>query len=117
MIYVTIKVYSLYKIHHPFMNNIENFDAVIELILADLHKSFPVPMDVCAIEYAKKAGVIPPEQDGIEYNELTYHDVAQDAIKWLISENFISTETLSTNPCSANSCVLTNKGFQYLHSQ
>ncbi len=59
-------------------------------------------MDVCAIEYAKKAGVMPPEQD---------------AIKWLISENFISIETLSTNPYSANSCVLTNKGIQYLHSQ
>ena len=99
------------------MNNIENFDGVVELILADLYKNLPVPIDVCAIEYAKKAEVIPPRQDGIEYNEHTYHDVAQDAIAWLINENFISKETLSTNPYSAYSCVLTNKGIQYLLSQ
>ena len=99
------------------MNNIENFDGVVELILADLYKNFPVPMDVCAIEYAKKAGVLPPEQDGIEYNEHAYHVIAQNAIAWMVNENIISKETLSTNPDSAYSCVLTNKGIQYLLSQ
>ncbi len=99
------------------MNNIEIFNAVVELILTDLYKNIPVPMDVCAIEYAKKAWVVPPEQNNIEYNEHTYHVAAQDAIAWMINENFISKETLNINPYCAYSCVLTNKGIDYLLSQ
>jgi hypothetical protein len=35
------------------MDNIETFNQIVGLVLADLYKSFPVPIDIPAASYAK----------------------------------------------------------------
>ena len=92
------------------MSNIDTFNTVVGLILADLYEHFPVPIDLRAFDYALRSGLIADPSDIDIEDEVP----VSASIEWLIEEGFIRSGTTDLSGGLAPYCVLTQKGLQLL---
>jgi hypothetical protein len=92
------------------MSNIETFNTVVGLILADLYESFPVPINLSAFDYALRAGLIADTTDMNTEDETP----ASASIEWLVEEGFIRSGVKDVSNGYAPYSVLTQKGLQLL---
>jgi hypothetical protein len=92
------------------MSNIETFNTIVGLILADLYENFPVPINLNAFDYALRAGLIPDQSDINTEDEAP----AAASIEWLVEEGFIRSGGTDVSSGYAPYSVLTQKGLQLL---
>lgn len=92
------------------MDNIETFNTVVGLVLADLYDNFPVPISLTGLLYAQTAGLI-PEGERMETED---HLPASAAIEWLIAEGYVRCSSENPDGIFVAACVLSQKGLQLL---
>lgn len=90
--------------------NIESFNLIVGMVLADLYERFPVPRDLSGRVYAQRAGLHRDLSDiQVEDGEL-----AGAAIQWLISEGYVRAASDVNSIGNALGCVLTLQGLRLL---
>ena len=92
------------------MENIETFNRIVGLVLADLYSSFPVPLDLRIAHYAELVGLC----EDPEYMDAGEWEPVVAAIDWLHAEGFVRGEGVGCEQAFARHAVLSLRGLQVL---
>ena len=92
------------------MSNIETFNLIAGLILADLYEHFPKPISIGAGDIAKRAGLCANPEDPTWQEE----ELPDAVVEWLKDEGFIRTGSGSMSPIYHHQVVLSHSGLRLL---
>lgn len=92
-------------------NNIETFNLVVGMVLADLYANFPVPITLSGSVYSQRAGI---DDGDASYLHTGPKGSAESAISWLVHEGFVRAPSGVHPQGYATNCVLTLQGLRLL---